>query len=343
MLAGWIPAMSEHANPWWDDLREDAEALAPPPPPRPPSRLPAVLGATVALLASSGLALWLSRPEPGPSEPAPAVAAPAERLVRTAGLHADLEQVRRAYNEYTADYADNGAAGVARFADSCRQSLAADARILDFCLAFDLFADSASGKPAADPPERLAIVQQALPADASAPQRIAEVRSAMRQVSGVGQPEAQLATAEPDKTEPATVATVATARAISTPRTAPAAHSVRAPEPRPVRRARTADPKPHATTPPLKIPAACRGAPTAADRLVCSDAPLAGLHREMRAAYDAALAAGADQLAVDEGQAEWRVARNAAADRKALEVLYARRIRELKAAARAPHPEEPPR
>ena len=53
----------------------------------------------------------------------------------------------------------------------------------------------------------------------------------------------------------------------------------------------------------------------------------------MKEAYERALAAGADPLVIDRGQAEWRAARNAADDRAELGDLSARRTRDLSEAA----------
>jgi hypothetical protein len=54
----------------------------------------------------------------------------------------------------------------------------------------------------------------------------------------------------------------------------------------------------------------------------------------MRAAYERAIAAGADRLALDRGQAKWRRVRDHADSRRELAALYARRIADLRAAAR---------
>jgi uncharacterized protein len=57
--------------------------------------------------------------------------------------------------------------------------------------------------------------------------------------------------------------------------------------------------------------------------------------QRMRRAYDQALAAGADPLAVDEAQARWRTTLAKTASRTGAAQLYEQRIRELEAAARA--------
>jgi uncharacterized protein len=82
--------------------------------------------------------------------------------------------------------------------------------------------------------------------------------------------------------------------------------------------------------------------PTPADRLICANPALKADDRQMKRAYEAALAAGANPLQIDERQARWRAERDSAATRGELYALYRQRIAELRAAARAPAPEEPP-
>ncbi len=89
----------------------------------------------------------------------------------------------------------------------------------------------------------------------------------------------------------------------------------------------------------------CYDLPTAADRLVCGYPSLANQDRQLRSAYDRALAAGADRRDLDRAQALWRAASENVSDRAALSERYARRIRELEAAASPPPPppaDEPP-
>jgi uncharacterized protein len=87
----------------------------------------------------------------------------------------------------------------------------------------------------------------------------------------------------------------------------------------------------------------CRLRPTPADRILCANPALEVQHRQMRTAYERALARGVDPLIIDQGQAEWRAVRNVASNKSELQTLYARRIRELNAARPAPRPpEEPP-
>ena len=88
----------------------------------------------------------------------------------------------------------------------------------------------------------------------------------------------------------------------------------------------------------------CYDLPTAAERLVCGYPTLAAQDRQLRAAYERALAAGADRRDLDRSQAQWRVASADVADRTVLGERYARRIRELEVVASAapPPPVDPP-
>lgn len=88
----------------------------------------------------------------------------------------------------------------------------------------------------------------------------------------------------------------------------------------------------------------CYDLPTAAERLVCGYPTLAAQDRQLRAAYERALAAGADRRDLDRTQAQWRDASSDVSDRAVLGDRYARRIRELEAVASAapPPPVDPP-
>lgn len=86
----------------------------------------------------------------------------------------------------------------------------------------------------------------------------------------------------------------------------------------------------------------CLDLATAAERLVCGYPSLAAQDRELRAAYERALAAGADRRELDRAQAAWRSGGEQVANREQLADRYSRRIRELEAAAVRPPPEEPP-
>jgi hypothetical protein len=86
----------------------------------------------------------------------------------------------------------------------------------------------------------------------------------------------------------------------------------------------------------------CYDLTTAAERLVCGYPTLAAQDRQLRAAYDRALSAGADRRDLDRAQALWREASQNVSDRLALSERYSRRIRELEAAATPPPPPPPP-
>lgn len=86
----------------------------------------------------------------------------------------------------------------------------------------------------------------------------------------------------------------------------------------------------------------CYDLPTAAERLLCGFPALAAQDRQLRAAYDRALAAGADRRDLDRAQALWRETTQDVSDRQLLAERYSRRIRELEAAATPPPPEDPP-
>src|SRR5690242_17739403 len=105
--------------------------------PAPAGRRGAVIGAVLAAAASAGLAWYLTRAEPAPTPVSkPQVAEIAPQVHRAAPV-ADGSQVERAYDQVQTVYADQGAAGLARFSEGCADTLAKDPRVLDFCLAFD--------------------------------------------------------------------------------------------------------------------------------------------------------------------------------------------------------------
>ncbi|WP_309087433.1 hypothetical protein [Phenylobacterium sp.] len=268
-----------------------------------------IAGVVLAAAVAGGVGWWLSSPSKTYFDN-PEVRSATAEVVRAASPAADPEQVRRAYEEFGLVYANSGVDGLARFTESCAQSLQADGRILDFCLAFDMFAGTVA--QAAEPPgkaeaRRIALVQAALPgADPDA--RIAEVQRLMRQASG-------MQTASVPETP---------APAVAAPSTAPAPAKAA-----PIRLAKAAAPPPKARS----AGGACRLQPTPADRLLCANPTLKIQERRMKDAYERALAAGADPLVIDRGQAEWRAMRNAADTRAELADLYARRTRELSEAA----------
>lgn len=82
----------------------------------------------------------------------------------------------------------------------------------------------------------------------------------------------------------------------------------------------------------------CYDLPTAAERLVCGYPTLAAQDRQLRSAYERALAAGADRRDLDRSQAQWRDGSADVSDRAVLGERFARRIRELEAVASAGPP-----
>lgn len=116
--------------------------------------------------------------------------------------------------------------------------------------------------------------------------------------------------------------------------------AVRSPEPETVERAPVrvakAEPRRRARENP------CLDLATSAERLVCGYPKLAAQDRQLRTAYERALAAGADRRDLDRAQAQWRGDGEKISDPKQLADRYTRRIHELEAAAVRPPPEEPP-
>jgi len=113
-----------------------------------------------------------------------------------------------------------------------------------------------------------------------------------------------------------------------------------------------AEAEPIAARPPVRLakarPAAraranrCYDLATPAERLVCGYPALAAQDRQLRAAYDRALAAGADRRDLDRDQAVWRGESAQVADHRVLTERYTRRIRELDTATVRPPPPPPP-
>lgn len=111
------------------------------------------------------------------------------------------------------------------------------------------------------------------------------------------------------------------------------------PEPAPLRLASVSRP-----TPARDDDNPCYDLSTAAERLVCGYPTLAAQDRQLRSAYERALAAGADRRDLDRSQAQWRDASANVSDRAVLGERFARRIRELEVVASAapPPPADPP-
>lgn len=298
--------MATPQNAWWDEMRTEAEA-PPAPPPQRVSKAAAIGGAAVAVVAAAGLGWWFTAAEPTTFvNRDTARLQPAAAVAPVAPSHVDMEQVRQARDEFTATLAASGPGGLERFRMSCEASARADGRILDFCLAFDLMGDTVAAADAGAEARRLALVEAAVPGEPAPIRRVEAVRDALRSLGALP----ALPAVQP--VAPPTQAPVET-----TPVARPA-----------IAAAKLAPPKLAAAA-----PSRCRLLSIPADRLVCANPALKTQHARMRAAYDAALKAGADPLAIDRGQAEWRAQRNAAGSRAALAALYARRTAELKRAA----------
>jgi hypothetical protein len=315
----------------------------------------AVVGAVLAALASGGLAWWLSADDEPQGLALPPAAAPQSPPKLLASARADEAQVLRAYEQYQSVYAELGADGLVRFSQDCAKALAGDPRILDYCLAFDMYAAAAPGATQAPwfrdaEARRLALARDALAGQDLAADRIAGLQRLMRRVS--------LAEAEAEAA-PAREATPV-GRVVSVPRAAPVegrivkATKANPPPARPARRnairvatATPMDPAPRPAADPILVLAAppapplaanaCQAPRTRADRLVCANRDLAAAHERMRQAYERALAAGADPLRIDREQATWRAARDSVRARPAaMARLYERRIQDLEARAQAP-------
>ncbi|RAK60365.1 hypothetical protein DJ021_11385 [Phenylobacterium hankyongense] len=281
-----------------------------------------VLGALAAAAASLALAWWLgvddnrqlvrtgSPPAVSPSRPIPQ---------RSYAGAPDAGQVGRAYDQVRDVYAESGAAGLVRFSRTCSESLRADPRVLDFCLAFDLYAGPVTASGAADAEtrawfadgsaRRLAETRASLPPAADAAARLAAVQRLMRDASGIAE-----ARSKPVRSAPAVRTATAKARHAARPAAVrrPAAIGGRAPP-----------------------GARCQLRSTPADRTVCASPGLQASDRRMQAAYRAALASGANRGRLGRDQARWRVTLNRAApNRAAVGALYESRIRELRAMAR---------
>src|SRR5690242_19506446 len=98
-----------------------------------------IFGVILALAVSGGLVWWLLAPEGNQTAPAVVVQGIPKRVIR-ASATPDPAQVQRAFEAVQDAYADGGPDGLARADADCAAALKADARVLDYCLAFDLFA-----------------------------------------------------------------------------------------------------------------------------------------------------------------------------------------------------------
>jgi uncharacterized protein YecT (DUF1311 family) len=218
------------------------------------------------------------------------------------------EQIRRAYDQVRDVYADSGSEGLARFSRTCADSVRADARVLDYCLAFDLYASALPLAPGSGPSgllsdaERVELAAGALPEGVDAAARIRAVEG----LSGVRPAAVKVARSKEQRE-------VQAAAKSSRPKTAKAAQAA-------PRRASTTGP--------------CRLKSTPADRAICANASLQAADRRMRAAYQRAVNAGANPRTLAREQARWRVELNAAASNpRRTAALLEERTRQLRAEA----------
>jgi hypothetical protein len=297
-------------------------------------RLGVALGAGAAALVSAGLAYWMSAGgdrslssaphAAAPPAPEPQAAAPRDY----AAPRPDAGQVQRAYDQVQEIYADQGSAGVIGFSRSCAETVRSDPGVLDFCLAFDVYAAALEGDdPAARewaqqaPTRDLDLARASLPPGQDPSLRLAEVRALARQTS--------LET--PDAAD-STAAESALAESPAAPQRAPG-------NPSPANSHRTST-QAHETgathAKRASAATACRRKPTAGERAVCASPALRDADRRLRLAYRRAVAAGVSPRRLAHEQARFRAAVNAAApNRAAIARLYHRRTRTLEKLAHA--------
>jgi hypothetical protein len=160
------------------------EALAPipedPAAPRARRALP-ILGVACALAVSGGLIWWFTGSEGSQATPPALRIHPAAATPR-APAAADPAQVQQAFEAVQDAYADGGTQGLARADADCAAALKADARVLDYCLAFNLFATAVAPQIASADPwtTRLAAARAALPPGVDPAARVSAVQSLMR-------------------------------------------------------------------------------------------------------------------------------------------------------------------
>lgn len=86
----------------------------------------------------------------------------------------------------------------------------------------------------------------------------------------------------------------------------------------------------------------CYGKPTPAERLTCGFPTLAAQERQVRLAYERALASGGDPVALTVAQTEWRNRSAQIWDRTELAQAFADRLSQLEAASAPPSADPPP-
>jgi hypothetical protein len=297
---------------------EPRRAFGPAARPREPRRTPAlgaVIGAVAAALASLGLAYWISGSE---DRSLPFGTAPTPALRVYAPLEPDAGQVARAYGQLQEIYAEHGLAGVTAFSRACAAGVTSNPGMLDFCLAFDIYADSLEADDEAARAWQthagqrdLALTQSVLAPGQDAGARMAAVGLLARQASLAA---------------PEVVAPPAPTQASAPPAAKPAVPSAAARKTAAARQTAAAR---------ARAVAACRKRGPPARRVVCPSPALRQADLRMRRAYQRAAASGVDSHRLASDQARWRAQVNAAApNRAAVARLYARRTATLQAQAK---------
>ena len=340
-------ALAPSAGPWWR---------------RRPSGLAVALGTAAALAAAILLGLFLSpsferapaeevKAQAAPTTPAQAVErltfAPAQQTYRPP----DDSAVREAYTEAQGLLRQGGVSALTRRGLNCFEGLAQrpSYRLMDYCLAFDLFADALNARTAggAQPSptswlgssgaRHLNVAQAIMGPEGDAEARLFDLRRAAAGLIGAEPPPPLPAyglrvVVEPPPAPELTGAP--TAAPTVAPQVAPTQPS-RAPAPRAERTApRLEQPPPpalQATSPSFN----CRYARTRSEQMVCGDPGLAAADRALDRAFREAIRAGQSASELRRAQDRWlSVREEAASSAEAVAQVYARRIAELEALAR---------
>lgn len=169
-----------------------------------------ILAGVAALAASAGLAWWVAAPDRGadvaavpPPAPVTQAIAPAPAPLRFAAADPDPNQVRQAWADVRQAYVDGGADALVRASQVCAKGLPTAPQRLDYCLAYDRYAEAVAGAQAdwfADSPARdLALARTALPEGVDAQNRIEQVGALTRAVLPKPKPRASRPKAPPAK------------------------------------------------------------------------------------------------------------------------------------------------
>lgn len=323
-----------------------------------------VLGLGVAVLAAAGLTYWVTAGDEAilsAVRPILSEVRPAPRPSGTRGYappRPDAGQVARAYGQLREIYAERGAPGVVSFARSCAESLATDPRVLDFCVAFDIYAVSLTGddedavawRVGADERD-LALARIALPPAEDPAARLAEIRELALKASllglevGAPAPPNPMQAAQPAAPAaapaPSRVASAPSRPPAARPQAARARSSTRVASAKSTKSAKsqsasTRTASASAASPRSEAEATCLRQAAAARHTVCASPTLREADRRLRQAYSQALDAGVDASRLANDQVLFSGAANAAApDRDAVETLFNQRTQELEALTEA--------